>query len=518
MKKQNNLAALALYVKARKLQTEGNFKQAFFICDQILQIDPKHADTLCLKGVILSENKQYIPALTLYNQALTIKKDAHIYNNRGNVFQFLKQYEFALDDFDVAIKLDKKLTEAYYNKGNCYKALHDNENALIWFKKCAEIDPSYYAAWNNIGLCYQDTNQFEKALAAYTKAVELAPDNAFCHNNKAYALQTLMRLDEAKEEFTKAIQLDENNFDFKFNIGFVHLAKGDLDNGWAGHEMRYKTMYSPGKKKGFWEGEDLTDKTFIISHEQGLGDTFQFIRHAKQIKELGAKKVIAAVKPEAFELIKSMPYIDDVFNDPKDWGEYDYYCPVMSVPAVLKIRVENIPYEQYLFANPEKVQEFKNKMGDTSKLRVGIVWSGGFRKDMPQLWAVNNRRNVPFEKLAPILELDADFYSLQFGENVEQMNNLINECKNFADTAALIECLDLVIAVDTSTAHVAGALNKPVWLMNRFDTCWRWLENRRDTPWYPSMTIYRQNEFNNWDNVIQDIKVDLEQKIKNPAL
>jgi hypothetical protein len=150
-------------------------------------------------------------------------------------------------------------------------------------------------------------------------------------------------------------------------------------------------------------------------------------------------------------------------------------------------------------------------MGNSSKLRIGVVWSGGYRADQPEIWAVNERRNIPMEKLSEIYTPDAEFYSLQFGakEYPFPMVDLMGEVKDFSDTAAIIQNLDCVITVDTSTAHVAGAMGKPVWLMNRFDSCWRWLESGSKTDWYPSFTIYRQNEFMNWDNVVADIKKDL---------
>jgi hypothetical protein len=318
-----------------------------------------------------------------------------------------------------------------------------------------------------------------------------------------------MRLDESIAAFQRAMEVDPNANDSKFNIGFVYLLKGDLEKGWKGHENRWNNKYKPTNLPRVWNKEDLEGKTIYIFHEQGLGDTIQFVRYAKQLKKMGAK-VVAGVKPEIIELFKSMPYLDEVVDIAKT-PKYDYCYPMMSLPYVFNTRVHNVPYEPYLSANPSRVQCFAEKMGKHTKPRVGVVWSGGFRADQPEIWGVNERRNIPMEKFAGIYNSDVEFYNLQFGakEYPFTMVDLMDEVKDFSDTAAIIQNLDCVITVDTSTAHVAGAMGKKVLLLNRFDTCWRWLESGDSTEWYPSFKIYRQNKFMNWDNVIDEVKRDL---------
>jgi len=191
----------------------------------------------------------------------------------------------------------------------------------------------------------------------------------------------------------------------------------------------------------------------------------------------------------------------------------------MTIPYVLKTQIDTIPQEfPYLWADKDKIAYWKDKLKDDKKFKVGLVWNGGFRLDQPELWAVNNRRNIPLDKLASLQNPNVTFYSLQKGELAEKeladskvwsMVDYTSELKDFSDTAALIENLDLVISVDTSTAHVVGAINKPLWLLNRYDTCWRWLQDKDTTNWYHSFKIYRQNKFNDWSNVIQDVERDL---------
>jgi hypothetical protein len=203
---------------------------------------------------------------------------------------------------------------------------------------------------------------------------------------------------------------------------------------------------------------------------------------------------------------------------------FDYQCPLMSLPLAFKTSLSNIPANvPYLKSNLEKSLFWKEKLGEKIKLRVGLVWSGGFRPNQPELWSVNKRRNIPLAKLTVLKNLDIDFYSLQKGQPAEsELAELIRDnwdgphivdftslLHDFSDTAALIENLDLIISVDTSTAHLAGALGQPVWILNRFDTDWRWLLDRSDSPWYPTVKLYRQEKAGDWDDVVQRVKADL---------
>jgi hypothetical protein len=204
---------------------------------------------------------------------------------------------------------------------------------------------------------------------------------------------------------------------------------------------------------------------------------------------------------------------------------FDYYCPLMSLPLALKTTLATVPSEvPYLHASVERVQYWKDKLGARTKARVGLVWSGGFRPNQPELWSVNDRRNIPLAKLAQLKHPGIEFFSLQKGQPAEsELSELIanswdgpnlkdhtSDLHDFGETAALIEQLDLVVSVDTSVAHLAGALGKPLWLLNRFDTCWRWLLDRADSPWYPSARVYRQARFGEWEEVVQRLRSDLD--------
>ena len=507
------------YNQAFSLKLQGKIQEALTQCESILKIHPTYSLALQLIGIIFAEVKNYPASLEYFTRAMKHdRKNAAIYSNRGNVYQDTKQYDLALADFDRAISIKRDFVEAHYNKGNCYKEMNQYEKAIECYKRTLVFNPKYKDAYTNMGTCYQNLQQFDKSVECYDKTIEINPQDWMAYNNKGYALHVLMNLDESIKTYDQAISSNPDNPDPKFNRGLVELLKGNWEKGWEGHEVRWTNRFSPVKFPKLWKGEDLTDKTIFIHHEQGIGDTIQFCRYLKLLK---AKKIIVAVKPEAFALLKSMPEIDEIYDDLSKVNENDYHyqSPFMSLPYIFKTRPNNIPHDvPYLFAPEDRVAYWKDKLKDDKKFKVGLVWSGGFRADQPELWAVNNRRNVPLDKLASFQNENISFYSLQKGEFAEaelknskvwNMIDYTSELQDFSDTAALIENLDLIISVDTSTAHVAGALNKPVWMMNRFDTCWRWLTEGNKTDWYPSMTIYRQNSFNNWYNVINNIAIDL---------
>jgi len=274
-----------------------------------------------------------------------------------------------------------------------------------------------------------------------------------------------------------------------------------------------------------WLGkESLENKTILVVSEQGLGDTLQFCRYVPMLAKLGAKVIFEVQKP-LLALLKGVEGVTSMTTTGIEPAEpYDCYCPLMSLPHAFQTTLETIPSSvPYISTDPEKTEYWAKKLGNKNKMRIGLVWSGGFRPDQPEVWATNNRRNLPLEKLVAFKDIDAEFYSLQKGDPAEselvevlkngwegpQIINHANELKDFTDTAALIENLDLIIAVDTSTAHLAAALGKPTWILNRFDTCWRWLQEREDSPWYKSVRLFRQKQQGDWDEVLRYIKQEL---------
>uniref|UniRef100_UPI002615BD4D tetratricopeptide repeat protein n=1 Tax=Acidocella sp. TaxID=50710 RepID=UPI002615BD4D len=349
-----------------------------------------------------------------------------------------------------------------------------------------------------------------EAIAAYNTAIELQPDFAKAHSNLGYAL----------------------------------LHSGDFLNGWREYEWRWhggtKRLKSRGLTKPQWRGEDISGRTILLYAEQGLGDTIQFCRYAALVTARGAR-VIMEVPPPLLQVLSGLHGVDRLVTTGDPLPDFDFHCPLLSLPLAFGTQVETIPAPiPYLFAKPEQTAYWRNRLGPKIQPRVGLVWNGGFRSNQPELWALNERRNIPVQLISRLNVPYIDFVSLQKGEPAESemlalqaelwpggnFHNPATELRDFEDTAGLIENLDLVISVDTSTAHLAGAMGKPVWLLNRFDTCWRWLEHRDDSPWYPTVRLFRQTEHGEWDGVIQRVAGALAEKfapqssgsknIKNP--
>lgn len=516
---------LLMYNNALALKNQGQVQLAYDQCEAILKQFPTYFPALQLIAIIFADRKDYYKSLDYFNRAVASERKNHgAYSNRGNIHQIMKNYDLALKDFDRSISIKRDFAEAYYNKANCLKDMNQHEKAIEIYKKAMVFNPKMADSYLNAGLCYQNLQQFDKALEHYNKAIELNPKDWLGYNNKGYILHCLLRLDESEEAYAQAMARKEVHYDTRFNLGLVQLLKGDYEKGWEGHEIRWHNHFSPIKLPNLWKGEDLTGKTICIVHEQGLGDTIQFCRYIKVFKSMKPKKIIVVIKNEIVPLLNSIKEIDVIVGGYEKMPNYDYQIPFMSIPYVLKTQIDTIPQEfPYLWTDKDKSAYWKDKLKDDKKFKVGLVWSGGFRLDQPDLWAVNNRRNIPLDKLSSLQHPNVSFYSLQKGEFAENelkeskvwnMIDYTSELKDFSDTAALIENLDLIISVDTSTAHVAGAINKPLWLLNRYDTCWRWLLDKDKTNWYHSFKIYRQNKFNDWTNVINDIQRDLHGRFK----
>jgi tetratricopeptide (TPR) repeat protein len=367
----------------------------------------------------------------------------------------------------------------------------------------------------------------EHALAIYDRAIALRPSYAAAHSNRGAALGQLNRHEESIASYDRAIAIRPDYVDAHFNKSLHLLAMGHFEEGWELYEWRRQKFPSTATRdfsRPLWLGEeDLTDKTILLHEEQGFGDTIQFCRYASLVAGLGAR-VILEVPPALTSLLSTLDGVSQIIQSGTRLPDFDFQCPLLSLPLAFKTELSSIPSKTpYLQANLEKSLAWKKRLGEKTKLRVGLVWSGGVRANKPDSWVYNSRRNIPLAKLASLKHPHIEFYSLQKGQPGESelvalrqkywdgpdIVDFTGELHDFSDTAALVDNLDLIITVDTSTAHLAGALGKPVWILNRFDNCWRWLSGRTDSPWYRTAKLYRQDIAENWDGVIERVKADL---------
>lgn len=558
-------AAVALQAKfeqALALHQQGRLADAERIYRKVLRRQPNHFDALHMLGVIAKQTrrteravelirkaiglnadvaaahnnlgnalfdlKRPADALASYDRAIALKPDyAMAHNNRGNVLHELKHPADALGSYDRAIALNPDFATAYYNRGLALEDLRRPADALASYDKAIALKPDYAEAYNSRGNALKNQNRPADALVSCDKAIALKPDYAEAHNNRGNALFDLKCPEDALASYDRAIALKPDYAEAYSNQSLCLLLMGRFEQGLRQYEWRkkgHKAIAARSFPQPIWLGkEDIADKTLFIWWEQGLGDTIQFCRYAKLAEARGAK-VILSVQQSLVALLKQISPTIEIINEDEVPNNFDYHCPLLSLPLAFGTTLETIPANiPYLKADLEKSLFWKEKLAEKNKLKVGLVWSGGFRPDLPERWAVNSRRNIPLAKLAVLKHPNIDFYSLQKGqpansELAELMRdnwggphiiNFTSLLNDFSDTAALIENLDLVISVDTSTAHLAGALGKPVWIFNRFDTCWRWFFDRANSPWYPTVRLYRQEKAGDWNNVVQCVKNDL---------
>jgi Flp pilus assembly protein TadD len=400
--------------------------------------------------------------------------------------------------------------------------------AELHYRAAVRIRPDFYQAQNNLGLLLMNTNHLQEAEIAFRHALSINATSPEIYSNLGSVLWQRGMVEQAIVAHRQALALDPDYVPAKTNIAHPLLAMGEYEEGWSRYESRYDAALSrhfatvPQVPWPMWSGESLVGKSLIVWPEQGFGDILQFCRYAPMLKALGLKTLSIACPPPLARLFESLHGVDFVYSLDGEGtiAQHDYWCFVMSLPHRFGTIHETIPASMpYLRAPAELVSLWQERLPRLSKERprVGLVWAGNPRLHTPASNAIDQRRSVTAETFVPILQVpEVTFVSLQKGEGTqEQIGNLplelrpfdpMDAVRDFADTAAIIESLDLIIAVDTSVAHLAGALNKPVWLLSRYAACWRWLRGRADSPWYPSMRLFRQHEPDEWGPVIDEVR------------
>ncbi|MBL8643132.1 MAG: tetratricopeptide repeat protein, partial [Rhodospirillaceae bacterium] len=521
----------------------------------VLAATPTHFDATHLLGVMMLQKGDPAGAVQQIGRAIAINpRQAIAYNNRGIALNDLKQYDNAISDFDQAIALQPQNAEANYNKGRAqfaagrsvdalgslrqavrlrpnypeahqmlgtvHAAQHDQAAALQAFDQAATLQPQWPDAHFNRGSALAELQRPHDALAAFDKAIALNPSHADALNNRGNVLRLLKRYDEALADFTRAAQARPGFVGAEVNKAMVLMALGRMKEGWPAYEWRFLSPELAPLPQRFtqprWTGaEDVADKTLLLVAEQGLGDTLQFCRYARLAADKGAR-VILEVQPPLKRLLSSLDGVSAVYADNEPLPPVDFYCPMLSLPLAFNTVVNSVPSAPYLKADAAQTAEWARRIADESSLRVGLVWAGSPRKNMPQAHAIDKKRSLHLSAFKPFADIQGvRFFSLQKGEPATQLTEMqaamwggpaiidhTDQLNDFADTAALVANLDLIITCDTSVAHLAGGLGKPVWILNRTDGCWRWLHGRTDTPWYPSAKLFQQQTPGEWGDVI----------------
>ena len=502
----------------------GRLDEALASHDRALMLKPDYVEAWGDFGVSLLAVGRAPDALACFDRSLALRPDhAQTLNNRGNALGALGRFGEALASYDRAIALSPDYAEAWSNRVAALQGLGRLEAALESSDRAIALAPDYPEAHHNRASALYRLRRLEEAAASCDAALALRPDFAEAHDSRGVALSELGRLDEAVASLEQALALKPDYAEAHHDLAMCRLALGDYVAGWAEYEWRWKTRQLARQVRAFeaplWLGrEDIRGRTILLHAEQGLGDTLQFCRYAPLVAALGAR-VVLEVQPGVKRLLSRLEGVEAVVARGEPLPAYDLQTPLMSLPLALGAGPEG-ERGPYLFADPDEVAAWGERLGPKIGLRVGLCWAGGARPDQPVANAVDQRRSLPLAAFAPLAGVPGlELYSLQKGPPAGQLAealaagwggpaiiDLTDALKDFADTAALVANLDLVITCDTSTAHLAGGMGRPVWILNRFDACWRWLEHRDDSPWYPSARLFRQTAPGDWCGVVEEVK------------
>ena len=543
------------------LQAQGKFEEAEQSYQQAIDINPAMAEAHYNLGYVFEQQDRVDDAVCSYHIAIETNPqyaEAHI--NLGNVLQAQGKFEEAEQSYQQAIDINPAMAEAHYNLGcvfeqqdrindaaqayqsaidhksdyiealnnlgNVHKTLGDFEEATRVYEQVLGINPDVNETLYNLGVVKQKLNQRDDAMVYYRRVVQAGAPFIDAHRNLGYLLRERQELDESVQIYRRALEIEPDNPEVHIELAFVLLSQGDFRKGLEEYEWRWKSENLSSFKREFiqpfWDGSPLDGKTILLHAEQGFGDTIQFVRYADLITNSNTK-IIVECQPELVTLLEGMDSINQVIPTGELLPDFDVYAPILSLPYILKTDADSIPNQvPYLFSS---VPDEAVSLNAENEFKVGLVWAGNQENEVENS---SVSRSIELLDFAPLFDLNAcQFYSLQVGsartdiiiyDFEDEIVDLGSSFNDFSETAAAIMQLDLVISVDTAVAHLAGALGKSVWTLLPTVAEWRWMLDRSDTLWYPTMKLFRQEDIEgNWETVIQKVKTELMQLIGNRA-
>ena len=425
--------------------------------------------------------------------------------------------EEAIGQYQETIRQNPKFAAAYFNLGVIFQQKEQIDKAIIYYEMAIGLNQEFVEAHHNLGIALKDKGLFDEAVLCFHRVLQLKPNHADAYYNLGNTLVAKGEFEDALKSYRRAIEITPDHADALWSIALLQLRSGDFENGWKGYEWRWKLQGIIDKRsfsQPLWDGSDISGKTILLHAEQGFGDTIQFVRYAPMVSDMGAK-VIVECQEELVSLLKNVEGIHSVIPCDKQLPVFDIHYPLLSLPYLFGTKLENIPAKiPYIHADETLVQKWRNRIeSPASSFKIGLIWAGD-----PKL-KFGHSRSCPLELFSSLAELDDFiFYSLQKGESSEQATNppkgmkLIDyteDIHDFSDTAAIMNNLNLIISVDTAVAHLAGALGKRVWVLLPFVPDWRWMKDREDSPWYPSMRLFRQPSSGDWQSVMGTLEESL---------
>ncbi len=500
------------------LRQQGQPAEAARHLEEATRLNPNHAYSHFNLGMALFDLDRLADAASCHRQALQIEPgfaDAHY--QLGNTLFLQGQLGAAAACYLQAVRLNPVHADAHYNLG---KAIHDlgrPAEAIPSYRCALQLNPRSVEGHNNLGNALRDLSQVDEAIAFYEQALRLNPNFALTHNNLANAYRELGKLEMAAASYLEALRLKPDYDEAHVNLGMLRFLEGNFEAGWPEYEWRFriKRLNLRSYPQPRWDGSSLMGKTILLQAEQGFGDTLQFIRYAPLVKERGGI-VLLECPPELVRILRTCAGIDHVFPSGNAMPPFDVRIPLLSLPAILNTTLDSIPATApYLTADAHLVEQWRQEFSgepQATALKIGIFWQGSPRFAQVECRIADQKRSIALAKFEPLARLPGiQLFSLQKGYGSEQLAewqdrwhiiDLGSKLGDFMDTAAAMMNLDLIITADTAPAHLAGALGVPVWNLLYTAACWRWLRERADSPWYPTMRLFRQKRLGDWDEVI----------------
>jgi tetratricopeptide (TPR) repeat protein len=494
---------------------------ALKVFEKAVQLEPDDAGLWSNFGEALVLAGRGPDAVACFKRAFEIDPDCwNAAYKAGGLLREQGQFEESLASLNACNRLQPNHALTLALRARVFHDLRRFEEALADSRRAQVLDPTNAYNDNNLGEALRKLDRPQEALPWFDKALELLPDLVEALNNKAFSLTSLHRFDEAIAVLQRSVAVDPDRAATVWNLALIQLLTGSFVAGWAGREARWRNPELSAVANylklstPIWQGEEsIAGKTIVIGADEGLGDVVQFARYVPMLAARGAQ-VVLVVDKALCPLLAELPGVSICLPKQADTvlPPFDFHCPVTSLPAAFGTELESIPSANYLPPiSGERVAAWQDKLGPHDRLRVGLIWSGNPRHQ-------NDRnRSIPLRLMTGILDVDATFVSLQKDPRPDDKAALADSqmldqtvlLTDFAETAALLSCLDLVITVDTSVAHLAGALGRPSWILLPYVPDWRWLLDRDDSPWYPTVRLFRQTETREYGSVLTRVRTEL---------
>ena len=485
-----------------------------------VQLAPQSGGAHYNLGTALRNDEQLTESVVSFQNAIAAGQPTpEMHFNLGNSFRELKQFEQAEASFRAALRLRPQYAKAMVNLGNVLRDQDRLAEGIQVLRGAVAAHPEHANAHLNLGTLLRDAGEFNEAVIALRRAATLDPRSADVLNNLGTALQARAEFAEAAACYEAALAANPNLPEAHFSIGTHLLRQGNLAAGFAEFDWRWrcKSFSTQQFPMPQWDGSPLAGRTILLYAEQGLGDAIHFVRYAAGVKARGGRTLVQL--PEAvLPLLKNCPGIDERLPAGLMWPAFDAHCPLMSLPGVLELSLDELWHGPYLTAEPARIEAWRDKLAPLSGFRIGVCWQGNPKH------LFDSQRSFPLTALAPIAnQPGVQLVSLQKGFGAEQIadwgfevfepggqgNENLDQDGAFLDTAAILSSLDLLISADSAAAHVAGGLGRPVWLALSAHSDWRWFADRTDSPWYPATRLFRQAKLDQWDDVFRQMAAEL---------